>query len=87
MYVLSERSGWPRRGDAGWRCQDVLVDRGGEVTALATRQGTTWAGPGVAGFPALAITALANSRLIAYEAPRFREVRDRIRHAQEVMVS
>ena len=56
-------------------------------TALVTRQGTTWAGPGVAGFPALAITALANSRPIAYEALRFREVRDRIRHAQEIMVS
>ena len=58
-----------------------------KVTALVTRQGTTWAGPGVAGFPALAITALATSRLIAYEALRFREVRDRIRHAQEIMVS
>jgi low temperature requirement protein LtrA len=37
--------------------------------------------------PALAIVALASCGLIAYEAIRFRDVRDRVRHAQEIAVS
>jgi len=37
--------------------------------------------------PALVITALAICGLIAYEAIRFREVRDRVRHAREAVVS
>jgi low temperature requirement protein LtrA len=37
--------------------------------------------------PALAIVAFACCGLIAYEAIRFREVRDRVRHAQEIAVS
>jgi low temperature requirement protein LtrA len=37
--------------------------------------------------PALAIVAVAACALIAYEALRFRDARDRVRHAQEVAVS
>jgi NhaP-type Na+/H+ or K+/H+ antiporter len=37
--------------------------------------------------PALAIIAVTCCGLIAYEAIRFREARDRVRHAQEVMAS
>jgi low temperature requirement protein LtrA len=37
--------------------------------------------------PALAIVAVASCGLIAYEAIRFRDVRDRVRHAQEIAVS
>ena len=37
--------------------------------------------------PALSIVAAACCGLIAYEAVRFREVRDRVRHAQEIAVS
>jgi low temperature requirement protein LtrA len=37
--------------------------------------------------PALAVVAVVCCGLIAYEALRFREARDRVRHANEVMVS